>query len=369
MKTSKTPDIPRVETVQVGEPCRIWIRPSWPLCAMGLVVAWDAGAVAAGGRSRLSGVPGWSTVRALLLHGVALRDRLAAAPAPRVDVLRSPEAVGQWIADQGSDWWHRLLGEAAVQGWEYALRQMPGPQQMPVRGWLRARVDRPAWWRDAGVRLEVVAGQAEFWQVSADGLAPYLADPGPCMEAIVGVLEQVRRDADRGADPARVYRGVAPDGRQALEQVTGRPVMGALAADVIQIRELVVVPTPGLNQDLPVARQGHRWTVWAELDAAVGANGRAPVRAEPLLLALGDPLSLRIIGAVAAAGSAYALQLSEQLAAHPSTLSRHLNQLADAGWLHASPEGHRVVYRLSGEAVQAVTTWLTDLARRPHTPS
>jgi DNA-binding transcriptional ArsR family regulator len=361
MSNSLGLDTPRGESLEAGDPCRVWIRPSWPLIALELLVVSDVAPAQL--RTLADQVPGWRTVRALILHGVALRDAVAMGP-DAVDAVRTPSRLRRWIEDQGPTWWESLLAEAAGQGLAYRRQQDARRTGDAVEESLGpgcdGRHDRAAW-------RELVLRQALAWGVDEAMVSPFV-DPvdgaSRCLDVIEAALACVADDATRAADGMEVRQLQAPTAAHALEHLTGRPIRGPLAAEMGSVRELIIVPTPGLVQEWPVARRQHRWTVWAEMRRDAAAQQVDPTA---LLVALGDPLNVRIVEAVARAPG-YALQLAAQLSSHASTLSRHLNQLAEAGWLLPDPRGHRVVYRLNPAAAEALERWTAMLGGHDQSP-
>ncbi|MCP9848352.1 helix-turn-helix transcriptional regulator [Cyanobium sp. Morenito 9A2] len=86
-------------------------------------------------------------------------------------------------------------------------------------------------------------------------------------------------------------------------------------------------------------------------------------RARSLLKALADPLRLRVIEALAH-GEKCVCDLTSELDLAQSKLSFHLKVLKEAGLLADRQEGRWIYYRLEPVALEALRSWLADLASR-----
>ena len=339
----------RVDTVSLAPPCRVWIRPSWPLMAMGALVMADADPDAH--RPAVRDVPGWSTLRALLLHGVALRDRLARLPAAAVDAARSPAHLVDLIRDQGDAWWSALLTEAADTGWQHRGRD----GSVPLTA---AELDLSAAWERAETWQQRAAVQAQRWSADADRAAALAANPEQALRVLQAVLERVGQFVDRQAPRlARPERRTYVDAHQAFVSLVGRPLDRREGAD--SVRDVTAIPTPGLGDAVPVARHGTRWTVW--IPQVPPEPPRDPLRVPRVLAALGDDLNQQLVELLAREGPSYAQKLAGALNAHASTLSRHLADLADAGLVRVRPEGHRIWHEVNPEALMAIEEWVQEL--------
>jgi ArsR family transcriptional regulator, arsenate/arsenite/antimonite-responsive transcriptional repressor len=83
--------------------------------------------------------------------------------------------------------------------------------------------------------------------------------------------------------------------------------------------------------------------------------------------ALSDPNRLRILCALAERGELCVCQVQELLALAPSSTSKHLSLLANAGLLAMRKEGRWVHYRVAEEMPEgaaAVVAWITTRAAR-----
>lgn len=93
-------------------------------------------------------------------------------------------------------------------------------------------------------------------------------------------------------------------------------------------------------------------------------------QARQLLKALADPLRLQVIEALAG-GERCVCDLTADLGLAQSKLSFHLKVLKESGLLIDRQEGRWVYYRLRGEAIEQLRTWLAVLSSqcgRPASP-
>ncbi|MCT0249236.1 ArsR/SmtB family transcription factor [Synechococcus sp. CS-205] len=90
--------------------------------------------------------------------------------------------------------------------------------------------------------------------------------------------------------------------------------------------------------------------------------------ARQLLKALGDPLRLQVIEALAG-GERCVCDLVTDLGLAQSKLSFHLKVLKQAGLLADRQEGRWIYYSLRPEALGALQAWLADLSAHCGTPA
>ena len=91
--------------------------------------------------------------------------------------------------------------------------------------------------------------------------------------------------------------------------------------------------------------------------APLGAEALDPAQAEVvahLLKALADPVRVRLMSLIAAAGEACVCDLSAPFGVSQPTISHHLRVLRDAGLVDAERRGTWVYYRARREALDAV---------------
>ena len=351
------------DRVRLGEPCHILLRRSWPLMVAGLTLESEVGRVPELPRQHLAAIPGWAALRGLLVHGVALRDRLAEPASAEVDSVHTVSELVAWIDGQGDEWWRSLLAEAAGRGWAFYCQAADSAAEAARRreAWPKGP-EEAGWWADRRLYDRRVRLQALLWETTEAELEPILAS----REAALGVLAQVLAPAAGLIDSrmprlGRSERRLAPDLGRAFFEATGRPIEGLEPEELASVRQLVVVPTPGLAREdaVSVARTPRRWTLWVEGDEL--DQGVFTVDVGRVLAVLGDDLNRKILESLVAAGPGHALLLAERLPAHPSTLSRHLNAMADAGVLRVRPQGHKVVYHVNPGALAALTGWVAQL--------
>lgn len=338
------PAASRVETLSLADPCAVWLRPSWPLMVVGGLVVADAAPHA--DAVALMDIAGWPALRALLLHGVVLRDRLALLPSADVDRAHTPHELLRVIERLGERWWRSLLIRGAQQGWQHHEGHAPAPE--------REALDA-AWTAARGWRAQVLL-QATLWPVARGDVAALVDSPPACREVLEAAIGRVGQFVDERAPRLpRAQRRTYADADHAFRHLVGRSL--GPGTDSRGVREVTAVPTPGLAAAIPIARHGARWTVWIPLEAP---STESPPNVHRTLTLLGDPLNQQVVEQLAG-GPSYAQALAPTLNTHPSTLSRHLTALAEAGIVRVRPEGHRVWYHLHAPALQAVEHWATSV--------
>ena len=120
METSLSP---RLGAIALGSRVTVDVLHSELLAAAALLPMMDGGALP-GGEDLLQ-VPGWNTARALLIHGLVLRDELAEmAMAGSTDLPAAPQ-MAMWLTERPPVWWRSLLARGAHDGLTYYSRHMP----------------------------------------------------------------------------------------------------------------------------------------------------------------------------------------------------------------------------------------------------
>lgn len=100
------------------------------------------------------------------------------------------------------------------------------------------------------------------------------------------------------------------------------------------------------------------------------ADSLDDAQARQLLKALGDPLRLQVIEALAG-GERCVCDLTVDMGLAQSKLSFHLRVLKEAGLLEGREQGRWIYYRLQPQAITALQQWLGRLnaqCRRPAAP-
>ncbi len=120
----------------------------------------------------------------------------------------------------------------------------------------------------------------------------------------------------------------------------------------------------------PVARPVAPASSLADSAADSSADSLDNAQARQLLKALGDPLRLQVIEALAG-GERCVCDLTVDLGLAQSKLSFHLRVLKEAGLLEGREQGRWIYYRLQPEAITALQQWLGRLnaqCQRPASP-
>jgi DNA-binding transcriptional ArsR family regulator len=95
---------------------------------------------------------------------------------------------------------------------------------------------------------------------------------------------------------------------------------------------------------------------------AGGAPGAEPPRAEPVLIALADPIRRRILGLLAAEGARTATRLAADLPVSRQSVVKHLGMLDRGGLVSVQRHGREMRYRLRPQPLDETAAWLAGLA-------
>jgi DNA-binding transcriptional ArsR family regulator len=95
---------------------------------------------------------------------------------------------------------------------------------------------------------------------------------------------------------------------------------------------------------------------------ACGAPGPEPSRAEPVLIALADPIRRRILGLLAAEGARTATRLAADLPVSRQSVMKHLGMLDRGGLVSVQRHGREMRYQLQTQPLGETAAWLTGLA-------
>jgi DNA-binding transcriptional ArsR family regulator len=361
-----------------GPACAVTVMPSVLLAASGLVAALDGELFPHAATESLRQLPGWLGARALLVHGIALRDHLAAIVARGDSVPLSLGEMRPWLVSREEPFYRRLLLEAALGGLQYYRDHLdPNPLVEAVRArWPNPLPPLDDLMEMPDLARDLVVTQTITWAAATPAAMPLVADPRRLAVVVAGALEHVWRKVAAGIPLAPVPDLDAVTAPGAVEQFTGRPVPPELERALSDAERLVLIPTPGFGPHVaPWSAPGSRMhLVWAEPRAAARAEPpQAPPpehvggpldseRREHLMRALADPTAAGILDALANAGPLPAHQLARMLGVHPSTISRQLRRLVDLSVLHAEVERTRVVYHARWTALDPVRRWLARLS-------
>ena len=91
-------------------------------------------------------------------------------------------------------------------------------------------------------------------------------------------------------------------------------------------------------------------------------------QAQTLLRVLAEPIRLKVVQALAE-GERCVCDLTAELGLAQSKLSFHLRVMREAGLLSARQQGRWIYYRLEAAPLQALQTWLGQLAADCATPA
>lgn len=359
---------PGTESLELGAVCTVTVRPIWLLAVADVLAVMDGGADPFGVTDdQLLRVPDWSAARALLVHGLALRDLLAERVITADGELPDDQEAGErWLRVQPPDFWRRLLAYGAASGLAYYASQMdPDPRVEALRqGWpiplpsTETLMADEKWWRDA------VMAQALSWSVDRAAITP-LMDPGRLRIAVLDAL----RAADTAVSGAlrsgsHPVPAVGPAAR-VIEEWTGRPLPASSHEELSSITTLTLVPTSGIGTRLSVVRRETHWVVWAEPGRQGTAADPAPAPdVRKSLRAMGDPVNQDLIRRLASSQAETGAALAIHLGVHPSTISRHLRALEAAGIIEPAGAGGHLLYRVRRDVLEAVADWFRDLAIR-----
>jgi len=88
----------------------------------------------------------------------------------------------------------------------------------------------------------------------------------------------------------------------------------------------------------------------------------APGTVAAVFTALADPSRRRVIGALAARGTATATEVAQELAITRQAVAKHLATLGEAGLVDAQRAGREVRYRLRPAPMRLAARWLDTAA-------
>ena len=353
----------RLRAFNLGQLTTIHIVPSEWLAATALLPAGDGGLLGPEFAEALRDVADWPIMRALLVHGLALRDFVAERVLHGRSDVPPPVTFDDWVTwwpKHGETVWQQLLAMGAASGLHYYQVEMAPvdvveailarwSSREPTASELLAN---PSWLDEA------VWAQAATWEVAESQVIPLLHDwrrAGRC-------LEQALRSVRRWTPPIRTvpmpFIQDTDTVVRAIEKISGRLVSEELRAVAESMNELTVVPTPGLAEHVITHSIGDDWMVWLE-PATVASPSQSALESVPTVLAAcADPVNFRIIELLRARASLRAQQMSEALHLHPSTVSRHVRDLLEAGLVEPERADTHVEYRLNPAGLDPLHEWL-----------
>lgn len=367
-------ETPRIEAVALGPRCEAFLEVSPLVVAAGLLPAIDAGLINPPGAEALRALPGWLGARALLLHGRTFRDEVAARLVSGASLPREVESMPAWLAEQDQKFFERLLARAALAGLAHYATQPPNPLVEAVRvRWPDPLPPADVLLEQPELARELVMTQTIAWAAATPAALPLVHDPARLASVLADALALVLQMAGVAAAPPWPP---SPTGAAAvLEHFTGRPVPASFAAELENVARLVLVPAEGLGAQVMPWRLGDAMVLWAEARSPrertadpvrAGAPTCSPEERGAMMRLLADPCAAGLLERLAVQGPAPAHRLAAALGVHPSTVSRQLKRLVQAGLVAPVADGTRVVYHAEGAALAPVQEWLNQMADRLH---
>lgn len=368
-------DVLGLPAVTMGPVCAARVDSSPLAVATGVLPALDAGTIAVDGGEALRALPGWLGARSLLLHGTMLRNEVAAALAAGDRLPTAPQEIRPWLARQDQRFFDRLLIKAALDGIQhYVQHGATNPLVEAVRGrWPSPLPSADVLLDQPDLARELIMTQTIVWAAATPAALPLVHDRAQLAAVMADALELVL-----GLMPPASGLLTFPNAPRTalglLEQFTGRAAPPDFSVRLSQVRQLILIPAAGLRSQVLPWQQGDVMVLWAEPcaaapepDAAGGTPAAAVASPETrfaLLRLLSDPTASGVLEQLAVEGPLPAHRLAAVLAVHPSTMSRQLKRLVDAGLVTPVADGTRLVYHAESSALAPVQAWVDRLASR-----
>ncbi len=360
-------------TITMGPVCVARVDSSPLAVAAGLLPALDGGLVSVDGSEALRALPGWLGARALLLHGTALCHEVAAALAKRAPLPVAAQDIRPWLARQDQRFYDRLLVNAALTGIQHYLQQgVANPLVEAVRvRWPSPLPSADILLDQPDLARELIMTQTIVWAAATSAALPLVHD-GPQLAAVLAdALELVLSLMPPAARLPALSSG--PDtALRLLEEFTGRAAPPDFSLRLSRARQLVLIPAPGLGSQVLPWQHDDLLVLWAEPCAvdepaaaavvSTAATVGSPETRSAVLRLLSDPTASAVLDQLALEGPLPAHRLAAALAVHPSTMSRQLKRLVEAGLVKPVADGTRVVYHAQWSALAPVQAWVDRLA-------
>ena len=332
------------------------------LAAAALLPMMDGGALP-GGEDLLQ-VPGWNTARALLIHGLVLRDELAEmAMAGSTDLPAAPQ-MAMWLTERPPVWWRSLLARGAHDGLTYYSRHMPQVEAVEslISTWPNGIPSRAELMSDRQLWREAVTAQVRTWPGADAVLGTFLDVSSRLAVCVAAAWTLAARSHD--VSGMRVAAPSLPPGVSAvdaLRRMTGRTVPEDTRASLEGKSRFVFIPTPALGGQILTATFRDVVVAWGEVPQGE-APGPGTKDVAMAFDALGSEVNRRILMALAGASPLGAQVLAEQLSLHPSTISRHLPVLIEAGLVEPVADAGHTTYRPDTSGVRLMRAWLDSFS-------
>ena len=362
-----------IPAITMSPVCAVRVESSPLAMAAGLLSAVDAGLVAVEGAEALRALPGWLGARSLLLHGTVFRDEVAAALAAGARLPMTVEEIRPWVVRKGSAFFDRLLTGAALRGIQhYGQHGTANPLVEAVRvRWPRPLPTADALLDQPDLAREIIMTQTIVWAAAAPAALPLVHDAAQLAAVLADALE-LALGLMPPATGLPVLPGAPGPALGRLEQFTGRSAPPDFSARLSQVRQLILIPARGLGSQVLPWQHDATLVLWAEPCAAApepaaaprapAAEVTSPETRSALLRLLSDPTASAVLDQLAIEGPLPAHRLAARLDVHPSTMSRQLKRLADAGLVKPAADGTRVVYHAAWSALAPVQAWVDRLA-------
>ncbi len=362
-----------IPAITMGPVCAARVESSPLAMAVGVLPAVDAGLVAVEGAEALRALPGWLGARSLLLHGTVFWEEVAAALVAGARLPMAVEEIRPWVVGKGSAFFDRLLVHAALRGIQhYVQRGAANPLVEAVRvRWPRPLPTADALLDQPDLAREIIMTQTIVWAAATPAALPLVHDADHLATVLADALELVLGLMPPATGIPALPTAPCPSLRW-LEQFTGRAAPPDFSVRLAQIRQLILIPARGLGSHVLPWQHDAVLALWAEPcavapDPATALWAPAPTVASPetpaaLLRLVSDPTASAVLEQLAREGPLAAHRLAARLDVHPSTMSRQLKRLADAGLVKPTADGTRVVYHAVWSALAPVQAWVDRLA-------
>ena|GEM_PF-3960623 len=352
----------RLNVITLGSRVTVDVLHSEVLAVAALLPMMDGGALS--GEEDLLQVPGWKTARALLVHGLVLRDELTEMSMAGSPDLPDASKMAAWITERPPVWWRSLLARGAHDGLTYYSRHMApvAAVESVISTWPNGIPSRAELMSDRQLWREAVTAQVQTWPESDSVLGTFL-DVSSRLAACVATAWTLaaRSHGESGMGVATPSFPQGMSAVDALRQMTGRTVPEDARASLEGKSRFVFIPTPALGGQILTTTFRDVVVAWGEV-APSDVPGQRMKDVMTAFDALGSEVNRRILMALSGASPLGAQVLAEQLSLHPSTISRHLPVLIEANLVEPVADVGHITYRPDTSGVRLMRSWLDSLS-------